>query len=90
MGELPLHPILERLERHRRPDSPFIGSSTPSAITGWANGTVPAGYVGDVLPIGVSFIGGAFSEAQLISYAFAFEQATDVRVPPTFIPSIGP
>ena len=70
--------------------SPFIGSSTPSAITGWANVTVPAGYADDVLPIGVSFIGGQFSEADLIAFAYDFEQATMVRVPPTFIPSIGP
>ena len=70
--------------------SPFIGSSTPSAITGWANVTVPAGYADDVLPIGVSFIGGQFSEAELIAFAYDFEQATMVRVPPTFIPSIGP
>jgi hypothetical protein len=42
------------------------------------------------LPIGVSFIGGRWSEPQLIGFAYDFEQATHVRVPPTFIPSIGP
>jgi amidase len=69
--------------------SPFIGSSTPSAITGWANVTVPAGYVDEHLPIGVSFIGGAFAEPELISLAYAFEQITQVRVPPSFIPTLG-
>ncbi len=69
--------------------SPFIGSSTPSAITGWANVTVPAGYVDGILPIGVSFIGGAFDEPELISLAYAFEQLTQVRVPPSFIPTLG-
>jgi len=72
------------------PPPPFIGSSTASAITGWANITVPAGYARDgTLPIGVSFIGGAWDEPDLIGFAYDFEQATLVRVPPTFIPTIG-
>jgi amidase len=71
------------------PPLPFIGSSTASATTGWANVTVPAGYARDVLPIGVSFIGGAWDEPELIGFAFDFEEATQVRVPPQFIPSIG-
>ena len=50
--------------------------------------TVPAGFVGP-LPIGVSFIGGRWDEPTLISLAYAFEQATQVRVPPDFIPTIG-
>jgi hypothetical protein len=50
---------------------------------------VPAGYVGP-LPIGVSFIGGRWDEPTLIGFAYDFEQATHVRVPPEFIPSIGP
>jgi amidase len=68
--------------------SKFVGSSSPSAIAGYGSITVPAGYVGH-LPIGVSFIGGRWSEPQLIGFAYDFEQATHVRVPPTFIPSIG-
>ena len=65
--------------------STFVGSSTPSAISGWANVTVPAGYGSDVLPIGVSFIGGQWDEANLLALAYAFEQATQVRVPPPFL-----
>ncbi len=67
----------------------FIGSSSPSAIAGYASITVPAGYVGP-LPIGVTFIGGRWDEPKLIGLAYDFEQATHVRVPPQFIPSIGP
>jgi amidase len=69
--------------------STFVGSSSPSAIAGWANITVPAGYAGP-LPIGVSFIGGRWDEPTLIGFAYDFEQATHVRRPPTFIPTIGP
>ena len=45
--------------------------------------TVPAGYVCG-LPVGISFIGRAWSEPTLIRYAYAFEQATQVRKPPEF------
>jgi len=66
--------------------STFVGSSSPSAIAGYASITVPAGYVGP-LPIGVTFIGGRWDEATLIGFAYDFEQATHVRVPPRFLAS---
>jgi len=69
--------------------STFVGSSSASAITGWADITVPAGYVDGALPIGVTFIGGAWDEPDLIGFAYDFEQATLVRVPPSFLPTIG-
>ena len=56
-------------------------TSPYAAVSGYASITVPSGYVSG-LPVGISFIGGAFSDAALIRYAFAFEQATKVRQPP--------
>jgi len=58
-----------------------ISSSSPAAVAGYPGITVPAGYVVS-LPIGVSFMGGAFSDAKLIRLAYAFEQASLVRIPP--------
>ena len=65
------------------------GSSTPAAVAGYPSITVPAGYVCG-LPIGISLIGPAWSEPALIRYAYAFEQATQVRRAPEFRPSISP
>jgi amidase len=66
----------------------FVGSSSAAAASGYADITVPAGYHG-VLPIGITFIGGRWAEPDLIGLAYDFEQATQIRVPPTFIPTIG-
>ena len=49
--------------------------------------TVPAGYgTGGAgrNPIGVTFVGGAFSEAKLLAAGYAFEQATNVRLAPSY------
>jgi len=63
------------------------GSSSPAAWAGYPIITVPAGYV-QGLPVGLSFFGRAWSEGELISIAYAFEQQTKARIPPTFKPSI--
>ena len=66
----------------------FLGaSSTPAAVAGYPNVTVPAGFVHG-LPVGISFIGRRWSEARLIGLAYAYEQATRHRRPPTFMPTI--
>lgn len=60
------------------------GYSTTSAVAGYPHITVPAGYVFG-LPVGISFFGRAWSEATLIKFAFAFEQATKARRAPQFL-----
>ena len=57
------------------------GSSTPAAVSGYPNITVPGGYVRG-LPVGVSFFGRAWSEPVLLRVAHAYEQATRHRQPP--------
>jgi amidase len=66
----------------------FVGSSGAAAVAGYPDITVPAGYDAG-LPIGITFIGGQWAEPKLIGYAYDYEQATHVRVPPQFIPTIG-
>ncbi|MEP6689748.1 MAG: amidase [Gemmatimonadaceae bacterium] len=57
--------------------------TTPAAVAGYPHITVNMGFARGV-PVGLSFFGRAWSEAKLIKYAFAYEQATKLRKPPTF------
>lgn len=57
--------------------------SSPAAVAGYPHVTVPAGYARG-LPVGLSFVGAAWSEAALIAMAYAYEQATLRRRAPTF------
>jgi amidase len=66
----------------------FVGSSTAAAVSGYADITVPTGFDAG-LPIGITFIGGRWAEPKLLGFAYDYEQATEVRVPPKFIPTIG-
>ena len=63
------------------------GSSSPAAVAGYPDITVPAGEVFG-LPVGVSFFGRAWSEPTLLKIAFAFEQQTKARRPPQFLPTL--
>jgi amidase len=60
------------------------GSFTqPAAVAGYPHITVPMGFV-QGLPVGLSFVGRAWSEPTLLKLAFAYEQATKARRAPTF------
>jgi amidase len=62
------------------------GSAAIGARAGYPSVTVPAGYLASSRrPFNVTFLGRAWSEPTLIGYAFAYEQATNLRRPPSAI-----
>jgi amidase len=67
----------------------LTSSSTPTAVAGFPNITVPAGYDTRQLPVGISFMGKAWQEPKLIALAYSFEQGTKKRHAPKFLPSLG-
>jgi amidase len=58
----------------------------PAAVAGFPHITVPMGKVHE-LPVGLSFMSKAFHEGELLSIAYAFEQATRKREAPEFLKS---
>lgn len=64
------------------------GSSTYAAVAGYPNITVPMGQVHG-LPVGLSFMGRAWSEGRLLQLAYGFEQSTKARFAPTYRATIG-
>ncbi|MGC4034806.1 MAG: amidase [Chitinophagaceae bacterium] len=62
------------------------GYSSPSAVAGYPHITVPVGYIFG-LSVGISFFGKAWSEPTLIKIAFAYEQLTQHRREPGFLPT---
>jgi amidase len=61
--------------------------STPSAMAGYPNMTLPMGFIFG-LPVGISLFGRAWTESTLIRLAYGYEQATKHRQPPKFLPTI--
>ena len=70
-----------------RGDNGGGGFSQAAAVAGYPHVTVPAGQVAG-LPVGISFVGAAWSEAKLIGLAYAYEQAARPRRAPTYAASI--
>jgi len=67
-------------------DPSGASSTSPCAVAGYPAITVPMGYSFG-LPLGITFMGLAWSEPALLKYAFAFEHETKVRRPPRFLPT---
>jgi amidase len=59
-----------------------------SPTTGWPAIQVPMGYTRGTLPAGMTIFGAAWSEATLIKFAYAYEQATQHRRPPPSAPPL--
>jgi amidase len=67
----------------------LLGSSTPAAVAGYPNITVPAGFSFGELPVGVNFIGRRWAEPTLLKLAYGYEQGTHHRHAPRFLPTLG-
>jgi amidase len=70
-------------------DGDQIAGSVASlaAVAGYPHLTVPMGDVRG-LPVGISFVGRAWSDASLLAIGAAYERAAHARRPPTYAPSI--
>lgn len=83
-----IYPTMKR--KPARIGEPQGGSNCQvSASTGFPAITMPAGFTGDGLPVGVELLGRAFDDAKLVSYAYAYEQATHRRRAPARTPAVG-
>lgn len=77
------------------PDPDFVRSSVPSPATlagynsvGFPGIVVPMGFGSQGLPTTLSFFGRPYEEGKLISYAYDYEQATQLREPPPLLPAL--
>jgi amidase len=83
-----VYPTLKR--KPARIGDPQGGSNCQlSASTGFPAISMPAGFTADGLPVGVELLSRAFDDAKLVSYAYAYEQATHHRHAPMRTPALG-
>ena len=81
----PLSPRTDPVNGDVWPDWAGIGGM--AAIAGYPHLTVPMGNVHGV-PIGLSFIGGKDQDAAILSYGYAYEQKTNLRADPKYLPNV--
>ena len=67
-------------------DKYYISTTVFAALSGYPNINVPMGFI-DNVPVGVSFFGTKWSEPTLIEIAYAYEQQTNHRKSPKYIPT---
>jgi len=65
----------------------MVGTNIAS-LAGLPDLIVPAGFTRTGLPVGISFLGRAFSEPRLFALGYAFEQATNARRDPIHTPTL--
>jgi amidase len=72
-------------------DDFVYSTSGPAAVAGYPDVTVPAGFAGPqgALPIGISFFGTRWDDAHLLDLAYSFEQTTQARRAPEYLPTVG-
>jgi amidase len=63
------------------------GAGGLAAVAGYPHLTVPMGAVKQ-LPVGLSFVGPAWSEARLLALGYAYEQAAKITLTPGLLPSV--
>lgn len=68
------------------PGGAATSGSNLANLSGFPELIVPAGFTTDDLPVGISFLGPAFSEARLLALGYSFEQATKARRLPVHTP----
>jgi amidase len=85
------------MSQHKLDAVVFSGNSGASiaAKPGYPSVLVPAGFIGGVegketpdFPLGLTFAGRAWSEAKLLRFAYAYEQASNARRPPPGLPAV--
>jgi amidase len=72
-------------------DAFLYSTSSPAAVAGYPNVSVPAGFSGPhgTMPIGVSFFGTRWSDALMLDLAADFEAQAAAREAPGYLPSVG-